>query len=146
MSTRLLPHRHRAEPISGVHFSTPTPLTTPCPYIVQHGAGIKNVHRTLGRVYACRSRRNRCLPVRHRCRQRVERTGRQTPVILEEVIVTAQKRAERLQDVPITISVLDGKALDTSTFVSSKDALSTIPGMAILTDTETGGPSCRFVE
>ena len=34
---------------------------------------------------------------------------------LQEVIVTAQKRSERLQDVPIPMSVLSGNALDRST-------------------------------
>jgi iron complex outermembrane recepter protein len=49
---------------------------------------------------------------------------------LEEVTVTAQKREERLQDVPISISVLGGKDLDNSTFSGVTDALNTVPGVA----------------
>lgn len=49
---------------------------------------------------------------------------------LEEVIVTAQRRAERLQDVPIAISVLSGENLDRSTSQGVTEALSGIPGVA----------------
>ena len=58
---------------------------------------------------------------------------------LTEIVVTAQKREERLQNVPISISVLKGAELDASTFLDTKDALSTVPGMANLTNLETGG-------
>lgn len=58
---------------------------------------------------------------------------------LEQVVVTAQKRAERLQDVPISVSVLSGNDLDHSTFTSTEDALATVPGLATLTDQVTGG-------
>jgi iron complex outermembrane recepter protein len=51
-------------------------------------------------------------------------------VTLEEVIVTAQKRAERLQDVPIAISVLSGEDLDKSTVQGITEALNRIPGVA----------------
>ena len=48
---------------------------------------------------------------------------------LQEVVVTAQKRAERLQDVPTSISVLGGTDLDQSTFVDAFQALNTVPGV-----------------
>jgi iron complex outermembrane recepter protein len=50
---------------------------------------------------------------------------------LEEVVVTAQKRKERLQDVPISISVLSGEALDSSTRQGAWDALAKVPGVAV---------------
>jgi len=50
---------------------------------------------------------------------------------LQEVVVTAQKRAESLQNVPISISVVSGNQLDAPTFTSARDALATIPGVAI---------------
>jgi iron complex outermembrane receptor protein len=53
---------------------------------------------------------------------------------LEEIVVTAQRREERLQDVPIAITVLQGGALDTSSAVSLLDAIGNVPGVAI-----TGG-------
>ena len=49
---------------------------------------------------------------------------------LEEIIVTAQKRSELLQDVPISMSVLSGNALDNSTYDGVTDALNTVPGIA----------------
>ena len=50
---------------------------------------------------------------------------------LQEIVVTAQKREERLQDVPIAITVLQGKLLDESSAVSLFDALGNVPGVAI---------------
>lgn len=58
---------------------------------------------------------------------------------VEEVIVTAQRRAENLQDVPITISVLSGQELDRSTFSGATDALRSIPGIDTSTDQYSGG-------
>jgi iron complex outermembrane recepter protein len=49
--------------------------------------------------------------------------------VLEEVVVTAQKRAERLQDVPISISVLSGEKLDSYTGGTARDILRTVPGV-----------------
>jgi iron complex outermembrane recepter protein len=50
---------------------------------------------------------------------------------LEEIVVTAQKRQERLQDVPIAITVLQGSLLDESSAISLFDALGNVPGVAI---------------
>ena len=49
---------------------------------------------------------------------------------LEEVVVTAQKHSERLQDVPISLSVVQGDELDRSTFSGVADLLNTVPGVA----------------
>jgi iron complex outermembrane recepter protein len=48
---------------------------------------------------------------------------------LEEIVVTAQKREERLQNVPISISVLSGDSLDRSNQGVS-EALNAVPGVA----------------
>lgn len=58
--------------------------------------------------------------------------------ILEEIIVTAQKREQRLQEVPISISVLSGDQLDRGTFTSINDALRDIPGIAMNNNPQTG--------
>lgn len=58
---------------------------------------------------------------------------------LEEIVVSAQKRDERLQDVPISISVLSGETLDKAKFTSVADALSTIPGVGLLQGAQSGG-------
>jgi len=58
---------------------------------------------------------------------------------LEEVVVTAQRRAERLEDVPISISVVDGEKLDSSSFVGVAEALSRVPGVATMQASQSGG-------
>jgi iron complex outermembrane recepter protein len=54
------------------------------------------------------------------------------PVTLQEVIVTAQKRAERLQDVPISITAVGGADLDTSHYQGISEALTTVPGVSVI--------------
>ncbi|CAB1368313.1 TonB-dependent receptor [Denitratisoma oestradiolicum] len=50
---------------------------------------------------------------------------------LEEIIVTAQKRAENVQDVPISIQTLDAAALEKNVIVSLTDMRSQAPGVTI---------------
>ena len=50
---------------------------------------------------------------------------------LEAIIVTAQKRQERLQDVPIALTVMQGSLLDSSSSVSLFDALGNVPGVSV---------------
>jgi outer membrane receptor protein involved in Fe transport len=50
---------------------------------------------------------------------------------LDEIIVTAQKREQRIQDVPISLSVSSGADLDKSSIQSVSDALSLVPGVAV---------------
>jgi len=61
------------------------------------------------------------------------------PARLEEIVVTAQKREQRLQDVPISISVLTGDNLDKSSFTGVTDALSLVPGVSASTTAQGGG-------
>jgi iron complex outermembrane recepter protein len=49
---------------------------------------------------------------------------------IPEIVVTAQKRAERAQDVPISMSVLVGNDLDKSTYEGVTEVLNAVPGMA----------------
>jgi iron complex outermembrane receptor protein len=50
---------------------------------------------------------------------------------LTEIVVTAQKRAQREQDVPISMTVMGGDDLDKSSIASVSDALSMVPGVAV---------------
>ncbi|MFC4311615.1 TonB-dependent receptor [Steroidobacter flavus] len=59
---------------------------------------------------------------------------------LEEVVVTAQWREQLLQDVPISISVLNGEDLDSATVEDLTDVLSRVPGVSI-NETIAGGGS-----
>lgn len=55
----------------------------------------------------------------------------QSAATLEEIIVTAQRREQNLQDVPISMSVLGGEQLDAAT-TGVMDQLRTVPGVANL--------------
>jgi outer membrane receptor protein involved in Fe transport len=48
---------------------------------------------------------------------------------LDEIIVTAQKRSERLQDVPVPVTVLDAQALLDNNITSIRDYYSKVPGL-----------------
>jgi outer membrane receptor protein involved in Fe transport len=55
-------------------------------------------------------------------------------LVLQEVIVTAQKREERLQDVPVPVTVLDAAALLDRGQVRLEDFFSTVPGLSFTTN------------
>ena len=50
---------------------------------------------------------------------------------LEEIIVTAQKRVENVQDIPITINVVSGDTLDLFTIRNANDLADSVPGLTI---------------
>lgn len=52
-------------------------------------------------------------------------------VALEEVVVTAQKRAENVQDIPITINVVTGEVLENFSIRNTNDLAASVPGLAI---------------
>jgi iron complex outermembrane receptor protein len=58
--------------------------------------------------------------------------------VLEEVVVTAQKREERAQDVPISLAVLSGADLDSSSMQSAGAALGMVPGVTFDTSGVSG--------
>lgn len=62
-----------------------------------------------------------------------------TPKELGQVVVTAEKREERLQNVPISISVIGGQDLDRSSFTSVTDVLNTVPGVVATVSPQGGG-------
>lgn len=49
--------------------------------------------------------------------------------VLEEIVVTSQKRAESLQDVPVTVNALSGENLDNFAVENLFDAANLVPGM-----------------
>jgi iron complex outermembrane receptor protein len=49
---------------------------------------------------------------------------------LEDIVVTAQRRSERLQDVPISITALSSAALDRSGVTSTQDLARVTPGLS----------------
>ncbi len=51
--------------------------------------------------------------------------------VLEEVIVTAQKRVENVQDIPMTINVVDGASIEAFTLRNTYDLAESVPGLVI---------------
>jgi len=63
--------------------------------------------------------------------------------VLEEVIVTAQKREQSLQDVPVSVSVISGDAIS-KTGMTNLDELSThVPNLSIAEGSQTTGITMR---
>ncbi len=57
--------------------------------------------------------------------------GNDGPRLLEEVIVTAQKRVENVQDIPMTINVVDALTIDQFTIRDTVDLANFVPGLII---------------
>ena len=58
---------------------------------------------------------------------------------LNEIVVTAQKREESAQKVPISMTVLSGKELDQSTAQGVAEVLNTVPAVSTLSSYQGGG-------
>jgi len=48
-----------------------------------------------------------------------------------EIVVTAEKRTERLRDVPVSITAVTGKALNEIPLAGVGEALTAVPGVAV---------------
>lgn len=57
--------------------------------------------------------------------------AQESPLVLEEVIVTAQKRVENVQDIPMTINVVDGNTIDQFSIRNTSDLADSVPGLII---------------
>src|SRR3546814_19914048 len=82
--------------------------------------------------FSSRRRHTRCALV----------TGVQTcalPIFdLADIVVTAQKRAERLRDVPISIGAMSGETLDRATVGGTAEALRRVAGVSTTTGLLSG--------
>ena len=58
-------------------------------------------------------------------------SGARAAEVLEEVVVTATKRASSLQDVPISVGVIDGELIDTFDIKDMSDAQNYVPGLQV---------------
>jgi iron complex outermembrane receptor protein len=64
---------------------------------------------------------------------------------LEEIVVTAQKRDERLQEVPLTVSALTGAQLERAGVTSSRDLTLLAPGLVMSQQILVAQPALRGV-
>ena len=55
----------------------------------------------------------------------------ETSVQLDEVVVTAEKRSERIQDTPISVTAISGAELAAQGITSTADAVREVPGVAL---------------
>lgn len=55
----------------------------------------------------------------------------QDGLVLEEVVVTAQKREQSLRDVPISIAVFSGEFIDEAGFLELEDLSAVVPGFTV---------------
>ena len=62
-------------------------------------------------------------------------------VVLEQVVVTATKRAESIQDVPVAVSAITSEDIATRGFTQYADLLNTLPGVYF----QDGGPGVSQV-
>src|SRR5262249_14327454 len=61
-----------------------------------------------------------------------ESSGRRTgEATLEEIVVTAQKKEERLQDVPVPVTAISGETLVDGNQLRLEDYFSSIPGLNV---------------
>jgi len=61
-------------------------------------------------------------------------TSSGSPIALEEILVTAQKRSERLQDVPVPVTAISADTLVEGGQLRLQDYYTTIPGLTVTPD------------
>lgn len=64
--------------------------------------------------------------------------AQQSPNALEEVVVTAQRREQNLQDVPVSVTAFSGGELQQRNITSAVDYLALTPGVSFTEDGQTG--------
>src|SRR5882757_6540524 len=69
----------------------------------------------------------------------------QSDTSIEEIVVTAQRRRENLQDVPITVQAFSAQALESSGVTNATDLARVVPGMTMPTSAGYTLPHLRGV-
>ena len=72
-------------------------------------------------------------------------TAEESDAGVEDIVVTAQKRSERLQDVPIAVTAISGEALTAKGVASTLDIQQVTPGLTFTTVGGTAAPRIRGV-
>ncbi len=60
-----------------------------------------------------------------------QQQGRNSELVLEEIVVTAQKRSQSIQDVPVAVSAFDGSALEDNGAVNLEDLSGIAPNVQL---------------
>src|SRR5580693_10021649 len=98
----------------------------------------RNTGRILFRAAPVASALLACLPAAYAQERTAENAG------LEEIVVTAQKRSENLQDVPVSIQALSTAKLEELHISNFDDYAKFLPSVSFLGDA-TGGPGFEHV-
>src|SRR5690606_17556694 len=64
---------------------------------------------------------------------------------LDDIVVTAQRRSERLQDVPISVTALSSERLEDAGIVSTEDLTTVTPGLVFARSNQFAQPTIRGV-
>ena len=67
--------------------------------------------------------------------------NQKSPEKLEEIVVSAQKKLERLQDVPVPVAVLNTETLTQTNQLRIEDYFSKVPGLNVQTSGDSQSPS-----
>lgn len=65
--------------------------------------------------------------------------------VLEEVVVTARKREENLQDTPIAVSAISGSELKDAGVVNIQNLSASVPGLTLEAGAGTGGAASPYI-
>ena len=76
--------------------------------------------------------------------QNVSSSGEGTGV-LQEIVVTAQRRVENLQDVPIAATALDASAIESKQLLQLADLQSAAPSLSITNAGQTQSVNIRVI-
>jgi iron complex outermembrane receptor protein len=68
-----------------------------------------------------------------------------TEVALGDIVVTAQRREERLQDVPIAITAIDARAIENRQMTNLVDIMSTVPNLHASNNIGQGSATTVFI-
>ena len=66
-------------------------------------------------------------------------------IVIEEIIVTAQKREESIQNIPIAISALTDKNLKNAGIESPREIIGTVPGLVMTANHVSSGLYMRGI-
>ena len=75
---------------------------------------------------------------------RLDQAAQQSPG-LSEIIVTAEKKTERLQDVPVPVTVVKAESLVEDNQLRIQDYYTTVPGLSVMPSTSGSGGSFQSV-
>lgn len=110
-------------------------------FLLEAPSGKTTAWRTTVAVTALLAPMLAASPLKAQTTARTPVTEAETPAAADDIIVTAQKRAERLQDVPISISVIGGEQIKSLGAKSLAELQGVVPSVYVSTNNGFGTSS-----